>query len=161
MLFIFDKLWYCENTASGSLKCGMRNAECGMRNAECGVRNAECGVRNAELPSSRVWRPALRGGAVKPSQTKCPRIEEEDDDEDENDSLARCGAVKVGQTWSNQIGDEEARPLPGPSMNRRSELKALKDWKDLELNSLTLTLIPALPPRRGRNGSSGLPDQNN
>jgi hypothetical protein len=25
-------------------------------------------------------------------------------------------------------------------MNPRSELKALKDWKDLELNSLTLTL---------------------
>jgi hypothetical protein len=29
-------------------------------------------------------------------------------------------------------------------MNRRSELMALKDWKDLELNSLTLTLTPAL-----------------
>jgi hypothetical protein len=25
-------------------------------------------------------------------------------------------------------------------MNRRSELRALKDWKDLELKSLTLTL---------------------
>jgi hypothetical protein len=29
-------------------------------------------------------------------------------------------------------------------MNPRSELKVLKDWKDQELNSLTLTLTPAL-----------------
>ena len=30
------------------------------------------------------------------------------------------------------------------TMNPCSELMALKDWKDLELNSLTLTLTPAL-----------------
>ena len=29
-------------------------------------------------------------------------------------------------------------------MTPRSELMALEDWKDLELNSLTLTLTPAL-----------------
>jgi hypothetical protein len=33
---------------------------------------------------------------------------------------------------------------PAFSMNPRSELEALKDWKDLELNSLTFTLTPAL-----------------
>jgi hypothetical protein len=30
-----------------------------------------------------------------------------------------------------------------PPMNPHSEFKALKDWKNLELNSLTLTLTPA------------------
>jgi hypothetical protein len=42
-------------------------------------------------------------------------------------------------------GDVSMRKL-ALSMNPRSEFKALKDWKDLGLNRLTLTLTPALSP---------------
>jgi hypothetical protein len=87
-------------------------------------------MRRTELAHSqelgaKSW--VLEGKPVKPGQTKCPRTEDEDDDEHEDDTLARLWAVKVGQT---KCGMRNAELPPSRVGDRRSE-RGDQTWSNL------------------------------
>jgi hypothetical protein len=88
----------CQNNRQRSEQCSALRWQSGESWSRLVKPNVEFG---AELPPSRAGGRRSGAAAVKVGQTKMkcgPTIEEVDDDEHEDDTLARRGVVKVGQT---------------------------------------------------------------